>query len=131
MKISFTIVILLFAFMGGLYLLGASAMLLGLHAPGQVARGRNIEILDGLEGLAFGLVYGITAFGLYRRSSLARLLAMILVIWNIFGSLSDVFSNPGIVNLFWLSAAIFVPVCLFSGTVRMEFATARTEEKVA
>jgi len=106
-------------------------MLLGIRIPGQAVPSRYNELIDGFEGLAFGLVYGLTALGLHKRNSLARVLAMILVIWNLFGSLSNLVSDPGIVNLLWLCATIFVPICLFSGPIRAEFANTRASEKAA
>ena len=117
--------------MGVLYLLGASAMFLGVPISGEARRSNLERTTDGFEGLGFGIVYLITALGLFKRNSLARVLAMILVTWNLFGALSNVFSDPGIINLFWLSATIFVPVCLYSGPVRAEFAAAKTVVKAA
>ena len=130
-KSLFIVVILMFALVAALSILGGSAMIFGLKASGNPQTARYEEIVDGAETVGFGIAYGIAALGLYKRNSLARFLALILVIWNLFGALSDVFSDPGIVNLFWLCATVFVPVCLFSRSVREEFAAARPEVKVA
>jgi hypothetical protein len=62
----------MFALMGALYLLGSAAMGLGMRTPGQGAPSRYSELIDGFEGLAFGLVYGLMALG--KRNSLARVL---------------------------------------------------------
>jgi hypothetical protein len=121
----------MFAVVATLDILGGSAMILGLKAPGNPQTARYQEIVDGAEAVGFGIAYGIAALGLYKRNSLARLLVLALVAWNLFGALSDVFSDPGFVSLFWLCAIIFVPACLFSSSIRAEFAAARTEEKVA
>ena len=130
-KSLFIVVILMFALVAALSILGGSAMIFGLKASGNPQTARYEEIVDGAETVGFGIAYGIAALGLYKRNSLARFLALILVIWNLFGALSDVFSDPGIVNLFWLCATVLVPVCLFSPSVREEFAAARPEVKVA
>jgi hypothetical protein len=130
-KSLFIVVILLFALVAALSILGGFAMIVGVKAPGNPQTARYGEIVDGAEGIGFGIAYGIAALGLYKRNSLARILALILVIWNLFGAVSNVSSDPGIVNLFWLCATVFVPVCLFSRPVREEFAAARPEAKVA
>jgi hypothetical protein len=127
----FIVVILMFVVVAALSILGGSAKIFGLKASGNPQTGRYEEIVDGAETLGFGIAYGIAALGLYKRNSLARILALILVIWNLLGALSDVSSDSGIVNLFWLGAAIFIPACLFSPSVRAEFAAARPEAKVA
>jgi hypothetical protein len=131
MKSLFIVVILIFALMAATYILGGTAMLLGLKVPGNPQTARYVEILDGAEGVGFGIAYGVSALGLYKRNHLARVLALILVVWNLFGALSNVFSDAGIVNLFWLCVTVFVPVCLYSWSVSSEFAAARTQEKVA
>jgi hypothetical protein len=127
----FSVVILMFAVVATLDILGGSAMIMGLKTPGNPQTARYEEIVDGSEAVGFGIAYGIAAFGLYKRNSLARFLVLVLVIWNLFGALSDVFSDPGLVSLFWLCATIFVPACLFSSSIRAEFAAVRTEEKAA
>jgi hypothetical protein len=129
MRVTFTIVVVLFALMGAMYLLGSTAILLGLHTPGQPVASRYDQLIDGFEGLGFGVVYAITALGLYKRNYLARYLAMILVIWNFFGAISNFFSGPSIVVILWLAGTIYVPVCLFTASVRTEFAVAKTEAK--
>ncbi len=116
---------------GGLYLLGSGALFAGLQIPGEASPGSYGRMLDALEGLGFGIVYLITAFGLYRRNSLSRVLAMILVIWNLVGAISDLASNPGIVNLVWLSATVLVPICLFAAPIRAEFVLAANKERAA
>ena len=112
MKSLFTIVLILFIAAGGLYLFGSGAMFVGLQIPGEASSGSYKRMLDALEGLGFGIAYLITVFALYKRSSLARVLAMILVIWNLVGAISNSASNPGIVNLVWFSATVLVPICL-------------------
>jgi hypothetical protein len=130
-KSLFITVIVMFALVAALSILGGSAMIFGLRSSSNPQTARYAEIVDGAEAFGFGVAYGIAALGLYKRNSLARILALILVLWNLFGALSEVFSDPGIVNLFWLFATILVPVSLFSGSVRAEFAAARPEPKVA
>ena len=90
-KSLFIVVILMFALVAALSILGGSAMIFGLKASGNPQTARYEEIVDGAETVGFGIAYGIAALGLYKRNSLARFLALILVIWNLFGALSDVF----------------------------------------
>jgi len=130
-KSLFIAVIVMFALVAALSILGGSAMIFGLRSSSNPQTARYEEIVDGAEALGFGIAYGIAALGLYKRNSLARILALILVLWNLFGALSEVFSDAGMVNLFWLCATILVPVSLFSRSVRAEFAAARPEAKVA
>jgi len=106
-------------------------MFAGLQISGEAGSGSHERMLDALEGLGFGIVYLIAASGLYKRNSLSRVLAMILVIWNLAGAISDAASNPGIVNLVWLSATVLVPVCLFAAPIRAEFVSAANKERLA
>jgi len=131
MKSLFTIVLILFIAAGGLYLFGSGAMFAGLQIPREASTGSYERMLDALEGLGFGIVYLVTAFGLYKRNSLSRVLAMILVIWNLVGAISNTASNPGIVNLVWLSATVLLPICLFADPIRAEFVSAASKERVA
>jgi len=131
MKSLFTIVLILFIAAGGLYLFGSGAMFVGQQIPGEASTGSYERMLDALEGLGFGIAYLITAFALYKRNSLARVLAMILVIWNLVGAISNSASNPGIVNLVWLSATVLLPICLFAAPIRAEFVSAANKERVA
>jgi hypothetical protein len=131
MKSPFTIALILFIAAGGLYLFGSGAMFVGLQAPGEASTGSYERMLGALLGLGFGIVYLITAFGWYKRNSLSRALAMILVIWNLVGAISDSALNPGIVKLVWLSAAVLVPMCLFAASIRAEFVSADKQERVA
>ena len=133
MRTLFNIVIILFALMAAGYLLGGVGMIAGVRGANAAnpASGRQSEILDGLEGLGFGIVYAITALGLYKRRSLALFPAAILVIWNFFGAASDAFSGGGVLSWVWLFLCVLVPVCLLSRPIRAEFAHSDVQAKVA
>lgn len=131
MRILFSAVLVLFAMMGAMYLLGSISMLTALPIPGERSHTGPDRTLDGLEGLGFAVAYLITTLGLYKRSRAARVLAMILVIWNLLGAVSNLASDFGIVNLLWLATTLFLPVVLFSRTVRAEFTAVGSKRQVA
>jgi hypothetical protein len=133
MRTLFIIVIVLFALMAVVYILGGVAMIVGVPTANTVYSGsqRQLEILDGLEGLGFGIVYAITALGLYKRRTLALFPAAILVLWNLFGSISNIFSGGGIISFLTLFLTALVPICLLSRPVREEFTSANAQTKVA
>ena len=123
----FNAVLVVFVLWGAVELLGAIGFLSGVPGPAEAGP----VSLAALEGIGFGLVYIITAIGLYKRSPLSRGLAMVLVIFNLLGAVLDLAAKPGTINVLWLGATLLVPIVLFSAPIRLEFAAAKTKGKTA
>jgi len=108
--------------------------LVGVRGAGlsdSMGQGRYLQLVDGFEDLAFGCVYLVAAVGVWKFNRFGRLLAAILVLWNLFGAVSSTFEGPDLANLSWLGLAVLVSVWLFLPSVREEFAAANEAAKVA
>jgi len=125
-KAAYFLVVGFFALFGLIEFLAGLGMLLDLRVPGETNPGRQIQIVDGLEGLGFGIAYSATAIGLYRFLSIARFLAAILLLWNLFVAVSDLSS---IYSVAILIAVIFIGAWLLSPQVRARFAEVKSGAK--
>jgi hypothetical protein len=125
-KTAFFFVIGFFAFFGLMEFLNGLGSLLDIRVPGETSPGRHLQIIDGLEGLGFGIAYIMTAIGLYKFLSITRFLAVILLLWNLIGAMSDLSSLYGFSMLI---VTIGVGAWLLNPGVRARFSEADSGAK--
>ena len=117
--------VVLFVLMGLSQGIVGVAEIVGVKVAGKtetVGQSRYMQIIDGSEDCAFSAVYLIAAVGILKFSSLVRYLAIILLLWNLYGAISDNLTD--LLNLGWLAIVVLAVVWFFLAPVRTRFAAA-------
>ena len=122
-KVLHIAMVVLFVLMGLSQGIVGVAEIVGVKVAGKtetVGQSRYMQIIDGSEYCAFGAVYLIAALGIFKFNRLVRYLAIILLLWNLYGAISDNLTD--VLNLGWLAIVVLAVVWFFLASVRTRFA---------